>query len=155
MGVRSELNKTMQITIGETTMSLHEYLLRRTIAAHRSLTPISARYSELKCDRVEPHIDFLRDDPEVIATKLYQREDKDHVRALRDMPLLRVNYQDFGMGYNHNMPCAIHSTTEVAILDCGTGHFHPSNKAHAEGWRLVKAESRFQRWLLRFFNTSS
>jgi hypothetical protein len=53
-----------------------------------------------------------------------------------------------GLYAQHDQCCAvIHS--EPAVMDCATWVFHPSWKAQAEGWRLVKADSRFKRWILR------
>jgi hypothetical protein len=57
------------------------------------------------------------------------------------------------MGFNHNMPCCVHHDSEHAILETSVGVFAPSWKAQDEGWRLVKAETKLQRWLLKkFFN---
>lgn len=73
---------------------------------------------------------------------------------LKRVPLLKPTYFEIGMGYEHNMPCAVYSATDGAVLDCNTGKFHPSWRAQREGWRLVRARSRFQRWLLaKFFNS--
>lgn len=70
-----------------------------------------------------------------------------------DKSLLKINFIDWGMGYAHDMPCAIYHDTNHAVLNSNIGVFEPSWKAQGEGWRLVKANTKFQKWLLnKFFN---
>lgn len=133
-------------------LTMNEYMLRRMLA-YRCGKTVYRRDGELVCDRHLPHIDFLRDTPGVIANKLMERTASEDAKELAKNPLLRINYIDFGMGFHHNMPCAVLSGTEHAVIDCATGAFHPSWKAQESGWRLIRATSRFQKWLLRFFNT--
>ena len=83
----------------------------------------------------------------------FQEEQRAALAELERTPLLKPTYFDYGMGFNHNMPCCVYSDTEPAVLDTSKGVFTPSWKARKEGWRLVKAETKFQRWLLKkFFN---
>lgn len=78
------------------------------------------------------------------------------VSTLRDvLPTRAPSFIDFGMGCHHDQACAIYHDPEhikSAVLDCNKGVFKPSWQAQEEGWALVKANTRFQRWLLtRFF----
>lgn len=50
----------------------------------------------------------------------------------------------------HNMPCAVYRDKH-AVLDMNTGIFQPSWQAQEAGWRLVKAETRLQKLILRSF----
>lgn len=80
--------------------------------------------------------------------------------------LLVPEFLDFGMGFFHSMPCPVyhggHNTGTPKLNDSETygpqevalfsqGVFHPSYKAQAEGWRLVRVQTKFQRWLLQTF----
>lgn len=67
------------------------------------------------------------------------------------MDLLKPTYVDFGMGYDHNMPCCVYTDSEPAVLNTNLGVFGPSWKARQEGWQLIQAKTRFQRWLLKKF----
>lgn len=87
------------------------------------------------------------------AQQKFEAEQTAALAELERTPLLKPSYFDFGMGFNHNMPCCIYADTECAVLDTNKGVFTPSWKARKEGWRLVKAETKLQRWLLKkFFN---
>ena len=44
---------------------------------------------------------------------------------------------DGGPWATHNMPCPVLGPPHHAVLDIGTGIFHPSWKAQEQGWRLV------------------
>lgn len=67
-----------------------------------------------------------------------------------DADLLKPTVENFGMYAKHNMPCCVF-TDRPAVFDCNTGIFHPSRQAEAKGWRLVRADSWFQHFLLRHF----
>lgn len=82
----------------------------------------------------------------------FEEEQAKAREELKQTPILKVSYAEYGMVFEHNMPCCVHSLTERAVLNCNTGNFQPSWKAQTEGWRLIQAKTRFQRWLLRFFN---
>lgn len=57
-----------------------------------------------------------------------------------------------GLCAEHDQCCPVH-WKEPAVLDMSTGIFNPSWKAQDEGWTLVKADSKFKKFLLRvFFN---
>jgi hypothetical protein len=72
------------------------------------------------------------------------REDK--VQTRRPMIL------NYGLYALHDYPCPVyHAQKAPAILDLNKGVFHPSNKAHAEGWRLIQLRTRFQNFLYRHF----
>ncbi len=70
---------------------------------------------------------------------------------LQKTPLLKPAFFEIGMGYNHNMPCCVHHSSEPAVLDTSVGVFMPSWRAQREGWQLVKADTKFKRWLLQKF----
>ena len=57
---------------------------------------------------------------------------------------------DLGICLEHDQRCAV-LPGESAVISCNTGIFHPSWKAQLEGWRLVQARNRWQRFLLRVF----
>lgn len=62
---------------------------------------------------------------------------------------------DGGPWADHDMACAVYSQSEKAVIDIHTGKFHPSWRAHGEGWRLVKARTKLQRavlWLFGFYD---
>lgn len=67
------------------------------------------------------------------------------------MELAKIEYVDYGLACEHNMPCAVYSTTEHAVCHMNTGVFQPSWMAQGEGWHLIQAKTPFQRFLLRFF----
>lgn len=98
---------------------------------------------------VFPTIDFLRDHPMTIEEKMRIHG----LKALQESGPLKVQVEIEGPTAIHNMPCAVYHE-EHAVLDGNTGVFRPSWKAHEEGWRLVKAVTKFQKWLLRFFPLS-
>ena len=56
---------------------------------------------------------------------------------------------DGGPWAEHDMPCAVHHENQSAVLDIGTGIFHPSWLAHKDGWRLIEVRSRWQWFCLR------
>lgn len=64
----------------------------------------------------------------------------------------KVTVDNHGLFAMHDMPCAIYYDDEKsAVIDCQTGVFQPSRKAQEEGWRLVKARTKFQKFLLSTF----
>lgn len=48
----------------------------------------------------------------------------------------------------HNQACAVYHHDTSAVFDCDTGVFHPSWKAQQDGWRLVKADRWWKRFLV-------
>ena len=52
----------------------------------------------------------------------------------------------------HDMACAVFHRHESAVLNLDIGVFEPSWKARSEGWRLIRARTRFQKlvWRLVF-----
>jgi hypothetical protein len=74
----------------------------------------------------------------------------------KDIPVHKIKFEDFGMGYFHDMPCAVYHGDEEdshAVLNTNKGVFEPSWKAQKEGWHLVHAQTKFQKFLIRkFFN---
>lgn len=48
----------------------------------------------------------------------------------------------------HNQACAVYHQDASAVFDCNTGVFHPSRKAQQDGWRLVKADRWWKRFLV-------
>lgn len=60
---------------------------------------------------------------------------------------------DLGICVDHDQACAVYHTEGVqpAVIELNTGVFQPSWKAQQEGWRLVQAKTKFQRWLIEFF----
>jgi hypothetical protein len=97
------------------------------------------------------------EDRKLMAEALQTPDTLSNAEALAELertPLLKPSYYDFGLGYQHNMPCCVYTSTEVAVLDASIGVFTPSWKARKEGWHLVKAETKLQKWLLKkFFST--
>lgn len=68
--------------------------------------------------------------------------------AQRRMSLAEIKIEtDGGPWVTHNAPCSVFGD-EHAVLDLNNGIFLPSWKAQGEGWRLVKADTRFRRWIL-------
>jgi hypothetical protein len=57
---------------------------------------------------------------------------------------------DGGPWCTHNMPCPIFRDKH-AVLNMNTGVFHPSWHAQESGWKLVKADTRVGKWILRRF----
>lgn len=106
---------------------------------------------EAQCNAVHPCIDFMRDSPDQIQQKQFQRMQDAAYKKLQAQPLLKPSYFEIGMGYEHDMPCAIYSNSDHAILDTSCGVFQPSWRAQKEGWNLVQAKTKFQKWLLRKF----
>jgi hypothetical protein len=47
----------------------------------------------------------------------------------------------------HNMPCSVFFDHEKAVFDASTGVFLPSRRAMAEGWRTVKLDSWFKKFI--------
>ena len=84
------------------------------------------------------------------------------------MPLLQVNYVEFGMAYTHNMPCAVKYGEPAVLKD---GMFHPSWAGQQSGYFLVCVDpnklvvsdpvlpttmNKFRAWLLkRFFGVDA
>lgn len=88
------------------------------------------------------------------SVEAFQEQQQAAYAELKRVPLLKPSYFEIGMSYEHNMPCCVYSSTDHAILDCSTGVFVPSHRARAEGYCLVKAKTRFQKWLVKtFFKT--
>ena len=106
---------------------------------------------EAQCNAVQPFIDFMRDTPAEIQRKQFQRMQTEAYTKLKDRPLLKPTYFEIGMGYQHDMPCAIYSNSDHAVLDLSCGVFMPSDRARKEGWNLVQAKTKFQKWLIRKF----
>ena len=68
------------------------------------------------------------------------------------MKTKKPNIETHGPIARHNQACAVlHSENQPAVYNLGTGIFHPSWKAQEKGYRLIKAATPFQRFLLRFF----
>lgn len=106
---------------------------------------------EAQCNAVQPFIDFMRDTPHEIQQKHFQRMQSESYKKLQEQPLLKPSYFEIGMGYEHDMPCAIYTNSDHAVLDTSCGVFKPSWRAQKEGWNLVQAKTKFQKWLLRKF----
>lgn len=52
----------------------------------------------------------------------------------------------------HNQACAVsHRIGEHAVLDMDSDTFQPSWHAQSHGWKLVRADNWFQRFLIRVF----
>ena len=52
----------------------------------------------------------------------------------------------------HDLPCAVHySAQESAVLDLGSGVFHPSWAAQEQGWHIIKADTWYKKLALRVF----
>lgn len=66
------------------------------------------------------------------------------------MELLKPTFIDHGIVVDHNMPCPVH-LDKPAVLNTSTGRFDVSWQARQEGWRLVQAKTKFQKWLLKTF----
>lgn len=66
----------------------------------------------------------------------------------RFMPTIEFH----GPAATHDMPCCVdYLAGEPAVLNTNTGVFGPSWAARRRGWRLVRADTVFQRWILRTF----
>lgn len=62
-----------------------------------------------------------------------------------DSPPMRPTVRYVGPVALHDMPCAV-EPCKSAVLDVGTGVFHPSWAAQGEGWALL----RMPHWVSRF-----
>ncbi len=132
-------------------MSHAERELRRMLCVRMSPGLPYMDDGEAQCNAVQPFIDFMRDTPAEIQRKQFQRMQTEAYTKLKDRPLLKPTYFEIGMGYQHDMPCAIYSNSDHAILDLSCGVFMPSDRARKEGWNLVQAKTKFQKWLIRKF----
>ena len=66
------------------------------------------------------------------------------------MPLADVRTQTDGFVGEHNAPCPVcRKNHAVWFLNAGT--FHPCQECEQQGWMLVRAKTKFQRWLLSTF----
>lgn len=56
-------------------------------------------------------------------------------------------------GHSHKMPCnvmnGVYRKREPAVIDLQSGVFHPSWAAQRDGWFLIRARSRWQRFVCR------
>ena len=133
-------------------MSHTERELRRMLCVRMSIGGMAYMDDgEAQCNAVQPFIDFMRDTPHEIQQKHFQRRQSESYKKLREQPLLKPSYFEIGMGYEHDMPCAIYTNSDHAVLDTSCGVFKPSWRAQKEGWKLVQAKTKFQKWLLRKF----
>lgn len=62
----------------------------------------------------------------------------------------KIEYVSHGFYVEHDQPCAV-LFNQHAVYNINKDIFEPSWAAQDEGWKLVRAETRFQRWLLRRF----
>ena len=53
-------------------------------------------------------------------------------------PHTPVVHTDGGPWATHDMPCPVLGPPHKAVLDLGTGVFHPSWEAQRQGWALIK-----------------
>ena len=67
------------------------------------------------------------------------------------MKKFELEFLDYGLGCDHNMPCCIHFDTEKAVYSMNDGIFEPSWKAQTNGYRLIKINNIFQKWIYRLF----
>jgi len=69
------------------------------------------------------------------------------------MEMLKVEINDFGGApcCEHNYPCPIYPGNKKAVYNLSEGFFQPSWTAQREGWKIVHAESWFQKLLLKWF----
>jgi hypothetical protein len=58
--------------------------------------------------------------------------------------------ENHGIFAEHDQCCAVY-WAESAVLGLSRGIFEPSWKAQQDGWQLVRARTKFQRWLVRTF----
>jgi hypothetical protein len=65
-----------------------------------------------------------------------------------------VDDHDSGLVAIHNMPCmvqnGVYREIEPAVIDLNSGIFHPSWRAQRDGWFLIRARSKWQRFVCRF-----
>jgi len=68
------------------------------------------------------------------------------------MNMRKPNIEVHGPMAEHDQACAVlHRENQPAVYNLGTGVFQPSWKAQEKGYRLIKAVSPLQKFLLRFF----
>lgn len=64
-----------------------------------------------------------------------------------------VDDHDSGLVATHNMPCGVmngvYRDSESAVIDLSSGVFFPSWRAQRDGWFLIRARSRWQRFVCR------
>lgn len=58
--------------------------------------------------------------------------------------------ENHGIFAEHDQCCAVRFN-ESAVLNLERGVFEPSWRAQQEGWRLIRADTKLRRFLLRFF----
>lgn len=86
----------------------------------------------------------------ILADKIVKEMDE----CTKGISVREIKFLDLGMAYDHDMPCAVYhgdSEGSHAVLNSNKGVFEPSWKAQREGWQLVQAKTKFQKWLLRKF----
>ena len=67
------------------------------------------------------------------------------------MKTMKVEIEAYGPGaHRHNVPCPIHGDKEPAVFCSPEMIFQPSWKAQREGWKTVKADNWFKRFVLKF-----
>ena len=62
---------------------------------------------------------------------------------------LQPTIEVHGPAATHDMPCCVFRE-EHAVLNLDDGTFHPSWRAQAKGYRLVKAKTRLQKLAIRW-----
>lgn len=92
------------------------------------------------------NIDVEKDSPETMLHKL----DRVDLSFLAENPLLVPTIAVDGPVAHHDMPCAVNRDNH-AVLDLSQGVFKPSWECQEQGWHLIKADTKFQRWLIRKF----
>jgi len=67
------------------------------------------------------------------------------------MELRKPTIDSDGMVAFHDQACPIFHQSEKAVYECNYGYFQTSWAAHDNGWIIVQAKTKFQRWLLKTF----
>jgi len=70
------------------------------------------------------------------------------------LKIIKIKIDDFnGSPFcSHNYPCPVYFNLH-AVYDMNEGIFKPSWKAQNEGFRLIKADTKIKRFIIRvFFN---
>ena len=67
------------------------------------------------------------------------------------MEISKIKIEPVGSGaHEHNYGCPIYRDTEPSIFCSPEMIFQPSWKAQKEGWKTIKADNWFKKFILKF-----
>jgi hypothetical protein len=132
-----------------TTLSKEEYKLRLMTGLARGDRALYLDDGECSDSATFPGIDFVRMPPSQIDQILTKRVGI-MFRAGAHPPQMPTILETGPGTVLHNMACAVYRREHAVHVNPG-GVFQPSRRAQSEGWQLVQAKTRVQRWVLQLF----